>query len=151
MSDMATKAIHGQLHRISAEDFSTVEIVLETAALLAAPDKQTQRQAFEKLVPLVFVLLDTGCSWTQIATYFAACGFNLKSSSMRTYFNKMYPSRQAICQQYLKEQKLLLAEVRKSTQGTAVEGMHARVAAILEKQRADAVGKAKEAAGECPT
>jgi len=129
------------LQRLPAQDFSTAEEVLKAAAFLSVPENQTQRQAFEGLMPYLFILRNKGFSFEQIAGLLAACGFNLKSSSVRGYFNKIKAERKDFCQQRMSEHTLLLAEIRRETKDADMSAITGRVEAIMTRQRTMAAEK----------
>jgi len=59
----------------------------------------TQKKAFEKLIPYLYVLRKKNCSWAQITDLLnEKCGFNLQSGTVRTYFGEMAKKHADICQ-----------------------------------------------------
>lgn len=138
---MAIGKPRGPRRRIAAKDFSSGEAVLEAAALLIIPDDQTQRQAFERLMPQLYVLKNKGCSFHQITNLLTQIGFNLQPSVVRVYYNEILAARMEMCQSRMNEQILLLAEVRKETKGVNVADIADRVAAIMNQQQAQVASK----------
>ena len=147
---MAIEKQRGPRRRIAAEDFSSGEAVLEAAALLIIPDDQTQRQAFERFMPQLYVLKNKGCSFPQITNLLTQIGFNLQPSSVRIYYNEILAARMEMCQSRMNEQILLLAEVRKETKGVNVVDIAGRVAAIMDQQRAQVASKLDAVFGSSP-
>jgi hypothetical protein len=131
----------GPLHRISSSDFAVAEEVLKTAALLIVPEDQKQRQAFEKLLPHLYVLRNKGCSWTQLTKLLGECGFNLQPSTVRAYFSEMLAARMDVCQGRMNEQIALLAAVRSETAGVDVSAISGRVNAFMERLQQSAAPK----------
>lgn len=140
----------GPLRRLPGEDFSTAKAIFQAAMLLLTPDDQTQRKAFEALMPFMYVLRNNGCSWAQITKLLTDAGFVLQPSSVRTYYSEMLATRQEICQERMNEQILLLAEVRKETKGVNVADINSRVAAIMNQQKAQVASKLDAVFGPIP-
>lgn len=138
---MATAKPVKKLHRLGSDDFSTAEAVLKAAALLIVPDNQTQKQAFDRLMPHLYALRNRGCSIEQITSLLANLNFKLQPSAVRVYFAEGLAERMDKCQESMNEQILLLAEVRKQTKGADVSSISERVAAIMERQRTAAASK----------
>ena len=134
---MAIKKL-GSLHRLSSSDFSTAEAVLEAAALLLVPDKQTQHQAFLKLMPYLFVLKKNGCTFLQLAKLLADLGFKLEPTTVKNYYNKALVTHMAACQLQLSGHLSLLENVRKQTKGTDMSSISDQVAKIMGQQRTHA-------------
>ena len=130
-----------KLHRLGSDDFSTAEAVLKAAALLIVPDNQTQKQAFDRLMPHLYALKNRGCSIEQITSLLGDLNFKLQPSAVRVYFAEGLAERMDKCQERMNEQILLLAEVRKATIGAEVSSMSERVTAMLEKQRSASAAK----------
>ncbi|WP_295748403.1 hypothetical protein [Undibacterium sp.] len=64
----------------------------------------TQRKAFEKFIPHVFVLRKKGCSWNQITALLNdTCGFKLKFTTVRFYYGQMVRTQSDICQDAMAE------------------------------------------------
>jgi len=63
----ATAARSGPLQRLASLDLAAAQHVLETAALLIVPDDLTQRRAFERLMPNLYVLRNKGFTWGQMS------------------------------------------------------------------------------------
>ncbi|WP_394475072.1 hypothetical protein [Ralstonia mannitolilytica] len=131
----------GPLHRISSSDFAVAEEVLKTAALLIVPEDQKQRQAFEKLMPHLYVLRNKGCSWPQLTKLLGECGFNLQPSTVRAYFSEMLATRMDVCQGRMNEQIALLAAIRSETAGADVSAISGRVNAFMERLQQSAAPK----------
>lgn len=133
--------------RVSSTDFSTVEEVLKAAASLMVPADQTQHQAFLRLVPYLYVYRNKGCSFAQLATLLGQCGINLQPSTVREYYNAALADRMDVCQERMNEQILILAEVRKQTQGAEISSISERAIAVVERHRTAAAGKLDELFG----
>lgn len=138
---MATQKSRGPLQRVPGTDMSTAVAVFQAAMLLTVPEDQTQRKAFESLMPYMYVLRNKGCSWAQLTKLLIDCGFALQPSTVRTYYAEMLATRQDICQERMNEQILLLAEIRKETKGADMSAISGRVATIMQQQRATAAPK----------
>lgn len=141
MSEVITRRPTRALQRVAASDFSVAEEVLKTAALLIVPEDQTQRQAFEKLMPHLYVLRNKGCSWPQLAKLLGECGFNLQPSTVRSYFSEMLAARMDVCQARMNEQIALMAAVRSETAGADISAISGRVNAVLERLQSSAAPK----------
>ena len=122
-------------HTLSGESFSFAEGFLEAAFHEIEPDDLTQRRAFDRLMPQMYVLRNKGCSIPQITALLNQIGFKFQPSTVRVYYNKALASRMDICQSKMNEQNLLLAEIRKQTKGVDMSMMVDRVEAAMEKQR----------------
>lgn len=140
MSEVITRRI-GPLQRVAASDFSVAEEVLKTAELLIIPEDQTQRQAFEKLMPHLYVLRNKGCSWPQLAKLLGECGFKLQPSTVRSYFSEMLAARMDVCQARMNEQIALMAAIRSETSGADISAISGRVSAILAGRQSSAAPK----------
>ncbi len=138
---MATKLPREPRHKLPSADFSFAEGLLETASLVIIPEDQGQREAFERLMPHLYVLRNKGCSIPQITNLLNQAGFKLQPSTVRIYYNEILATRMDMCQSRMNEQILLMAEVRKQTKGVNVGVMMSRVEEIMEKQRAQVASK----------
>lgn len=127
--------------RVSGNDFAAMQEILAAAALLITPEDQTQRQSFAKMMPELYVLRDKGCSFEQITTLLNRCGLRLQPSTVKNYYNEMLVTRQEICQERMSQQILLLAELKRETQGVDVAAMKDRLDAINAQNRVNAAGK----------
>jgi hypothetical protein len=123
----------GPLHRLSGFDFSTAETALQAAALQLAPDKQTQHQAFLKLIPYLYVLKEKGYTFTQLTKLLFELGFKLQTSTVKNYYYNALPMHMANCQLQMNENLSLLQNVRKETWGTDMAAISDQVAAIMSK------------------
>lgn len=123
------------LQRVAGPVMATAEAVFKAAMVLLVPEDQTQRKAFETLMPYMYVLRNKGASWEQLTKILKDCGFNLQTSTVRSYYSELLASRLDICQGRMNDQILLMAEVRKETKGTDVSAIAGRVAAIMEQQK----------------
>ena len=126
----------GPLQRLSSNLVSTAQSIFQTAMWVLVPDDQTQRKAFEALMPFLYVLRNKGCSWPQLTKLLTDSGFSLQPSTVRSYYSEMLATRQDICQERMNEQILLLAEVRKETKSINVASVSQRVATIMATQQA---------------
>lgn len=140
MSELTIRT-RGPLHRVAATDYSTAEEVLKTAALLIVPEDQTQRQAFEKLMPHLYVLRNRGCSWAQLTRLLTECGFKLQPSTVRTYFSEMLAARMDVCQARMNEQISLLAAIRTETAGADMSAISEQVSAFMARRQQAAAPK----------
>lgn len=138
---MAIVRNRGPLQRLQSVDLTTAEAVFKAATLLAVPEDQTQRQAFESLMPYMYVLRNKGCSWDQLTKLLTECGFRLQPSTVRSYYGEMLATRLDICQERMNEQISLLAEIRKETKGADMSAIAGRVTATLQHHRAIAAPK----------
>jgi hypothetical protein len=127
--------------RVGAVDFSTAEEVLKAAALLIVPEDQSQRQAFEKLMPQLYVLRNKGCSIQQLTGLLTECGFKLQPSTVRDYFREALARQMNVCQERMNEQLILMAEVRKETAGAEFSEIAGRVSATMKQRKSQAASK----------
>lgn len=125
----------GPRHRISAVDFGAAEELLKTAALVIVPDDQKQRQAFEQLMPHLYVLRNKGCSFEQLTKLLTDVGFKLQPSTVRTYYSECLATRLDLCQARMNEQIALMAAIRSETAGTDMTAVSSRVQSIMAAQR----------------
>lgn len=115
-SDVAQEKVRqakGPLHRISAFQMDVLGDVLDIYALGFNPCEQTQRQAFRKLLPHVYVLRKLHqFTFKKITVALAQCGLKLSESTVRVYYSKMLPKYQAECELHLVEAEKSLAEFK---------------------------------------
>lgn len=137
----ATPKLREPLKRVASADFATAEEFLKAAAYIVLPEDQTQRQAFAKLMPHLFVLRNKGCSFKQLASLLTECGLNLQPSTVRSYFDEMLADRMDVCKAQMKMQIEILAEVRKETQGIDMTAIAGLVDQTMAKRREDASAK----------
>ena len=138
---MAVKRPSEPRHKIPSADYFFADGLLETAALLMVPADQGQRAAFERLMPRLYILKEKGFSILQITELLNQSGFKLQPSTVRIYYNELLAKRMDQCQSLMSEQILLLAEVRKETQGASLESMRSRVEDVMAKQRAQVTSR----------
>ena len=131
----------GPRMRMGGVDFSTAEEVLKAAALLIVPEDQSQRQAFEKLMPQLYVLRNKGCSIQQLTALLTECGFKLQPSTVRDYFREALARQMNVCQERMNEQIVLLAEVRKETSGAEFSEITERVSVVMKQRKLQAASK----------
>lgn len=131
----------GPLGRVQGVDLSMTGELLKAAIQLIVPEDQTQRKAFEQLMPHLYVLRHKGCSWAQLASLLADGGFKLQPSTVRNYFGEMVQRHMDACQESMTEQLLLLKEIRKETAGVDMSLIKERVSTVMENQRAAAAAK----------
>jgi hypothetical protein len=141
MATEKQKTPRGPLQRLPGEDISTVDAVFKAAMLLLVPEDQTQRKAFERLMPYLYVLRNKGCSWPQLTKLLGDCKIHLQPSTVRAYYSEMIGTRMDICQNQMSEQILLLAEIRKETKGTDVSEISGRVSSMMNRQSSVASAK----------
>lgn len=101
-----------KLQRVGAEDFSFAEEALKTAELVIVPEDQTQRAAFEKLMPHLYVLRNKGCSWPQLTGLLNKSGFKLQPSTVRTYYSEMLVKCMDLCQARMNVQIDVMKKLR---------------------------------------
>lgn len=137
----------GALHRFGATDLSVAGEVLKAATRYLVPEDMTQRQAFKAYMPELYILRNKGCSFAQIASLLADCGFTLQPATVRMYYSEMLAERLDECQRRMNEQILLLAEVRKETNAVDVSTVSDKLAEINERQRKAAAEKIEKLFG----
>lgn len=126
----------GPLARTKSEDMSAAREIFLMCALTMEPADRTLRQSVKALIPEIFVLRNQGFSWPQLASLLKeACNIDLLPSTVRSYFNEMLIDRQEECTRRMNEQVLLLAEIKKETEGAKLPGIANKVMAIMERQR----------------
>lgn len=76
----------GPLRRLPSVAISTADAVLQAAVDHLVPDDQTQRKAFDSLMPYLYALRLKGCSWGQVTTLLTKSGFILQPSTVREYY-----------------------------------------------------------------
>jgi hypothetical protein len=141
---------HGPRARVAGVDMSAAIEVFKIAGLVLVPEDQSQRQAFATLMPEMYGLRNRGCSFKQLADLLSQCGFRLEPSTVRQYYSELIESRMDVCQERMNEQILIMAEVKKVTEGVDMHAITGRVSAILEKQRSAATSKADSMFGLAP-
>lgn len=145
------KSTGRQLLRLGSTDVVVAEEVLKNAAHLMIPEDQTQRRAFEALMPWMYVLRNRGFSWAQLTSLLTECGFQLQPSTVRTYYSEMLASRLDICQARMNEQLALLEEIRQETRGAELPTIAGRVNSVLAEQRRRAESKVSALFGHLAT
>lgn len=130
-----------KLQRVPATDMSAAEEVFKAAMVLIVPEDQTQRKAFESLLPYMYVLRNKGCSWAQLTNLLTECGFALQPSTVRTYYSEMLATRLDICQARMNEQISVFETIRKETSGAELSAIAGRVSAVMDEQRSMASAK----------
>jgi len=141
----ATAARSGPLQRLASLDLAAAQHVLETAALLIVPDDLTQRRAFERLMPNLYVLRNKGFTWGQMSKLLAECKLNLQPSTVRTYYNEMLAERMDICQARMNEQIAIMAAVRKETAGADLSAITHTVQAYSQQLRRATAARVSDA------
>ena len=139
--NMAVKRPNGPRHKIPSTDYSFADGLLEAAALLMIPADQGQHAAFERLMPRLYILKEKGFSILQITELLNQSGFKLQPSTVRIYYNELLAKRMDQCQSLMSEQILLLAEIRKETQGASLETIRSRVEGVMAKQQAQVTSR----------
>jgi hypothetical protein len=122
--------------------------VLKTAELLIVPEGQSQRRAFEKLMPHLYVLRQKGYSFPQLAKLLGDVGIKLQPSTVRAYYHEMLAERMDICQARMNEQIALMAAIRAETQGADVSTISGRVTAYLDRLKSAATSKVNALLGD---
>ena len=140
-SSPVTTRKQGPKIRVPSMDFAVAEDVLKSAAALIVPDDQTQKRAFEQLMPHLYVLRNKGCSFQQLTKLLTQCGFQLQPSTVRDYFREGLAKRMDVCQERLNEQMVLLKEVRKHTEGAQISEIADRIIADAQQRRALSAAK----------
>ena len=120
-----------KLQRVAAADFSFSEEALKTAELLIIPDDLTQRAAFEKLMPHLYVLRNKGCSWPQLTTLLNKSGFKLQPSTVRSYYSEMLLKSMNLCQARMNVQIDLMRKLREENARHA--GGDSQLAAMAQR------------------
>lgn len=124
------------LHRISSTDMSTAESVLQMACILGIPDDQRQRQEFEELMKLVYVLRNKGYNWRQLKKLLTETGFKGQFSRVRDYYDAMLQAALKFSREpVMLVDAVQLAEIRMSTTGAEVSTIAGLTAAILSQKR----------------
>lgn len=130
----ATRPAH--LHRISGDNFIITKEVFRIASLLPDPDELTQRKAFRKVMPRLYVLRkNMGYSFKQITALLVKCGFKLTPSSVRTYYSEFLPGQQSECDAELQEQMLLFEKIQKECNGLEISEIRRKVSEVLERKQ----------------
>jgi len=125
----------GAPKRIGGNDADAAIAVLQVAMLLVVPEDQTQRQVFATLMPYLYVLRNKGCSWPQLTKILVDCGLNFQPATVRTYYSEMLEARQDLCQERMNEQLMVMAEIRKETQGVDMAAITSKVSTVLKERR----------------
>lgn len=120
-----------KLQRVGAEDFSFCEEALKTAEILIVPEDQTQRAAFEKLMPHLYVLRNKGCSWSQLTTLLNKSGFKLQPSTVRSYYSEMLLKSMNQCQARMNQQVDLMRKLRE--ENALLAGGDQQLAALAQR------------------
>lgn len=124
------------LHRITDVEVRVAREVLQLAFYALEPSDLTQRQTFSKLMPTIYVLRNKqGYTFKQITSLLEQCGFKLTPSSVRVYYSEMLPDRQAECISKMAEEILILAEIKKETEGVEISLIAEKASAILNRKR----------------
>ncbi len=98
---------------------------------LATPDDLKQREAFETLMPSLFVLRSKGWTWEQLAKLLKDCGLKLQASTVRRYFGELKKVNLEIYQQGMSEHIQQMSEVEKQTRGMDISAIPGRVAKVV--------------------
>lgn len=133
-----------QLHRIQDVDSLGAKKVLELAFHALEPAERTQRQAISALMPELYMLRNKGFTFQQITSLLGQCGFRLQPSTVRIYFNEMLVDRQDECIRRMNDQMIILAEIKKETEGVEFSMIAGKASAIIEMQRGRADSKVDE-------
>jgi hypothetical protein len=120
-----------KLQRVGAEDFSFAEEALKTAELVIVPEDQTQRAAFEKLMPHLYVLRNKGCSWPQLTGLLNQSGFKLQPSTVRTYYSEMLVKCMDLCQARMNVQIDVMKKLRE--ENARIAGGDTELAALAKR------------------
>lgn len=135
----------GPRHRFSATDYSNADELLWKATVEVVPDDVQQRQVFEKLMPQLYVLRNKGCSFEQITKILTDAGFQLQTSTVRSYYNELLADRMELSQTRMNEQIALMSAVRKEIANAEKADVSGRIKALSEAEtqrtlkRADAL------------
>lgn len=138
---MTIKRPSGPQRKLSSEDYSSAEILLEAAAFLMTPADQGQRAAFERLMPHLYVLKEKGCSIAQITNLLNQSGFKLQPSTVRVYYRELLAKHIEQCKAHMSEQMPLLAEIRQQANSKNLGAMRSRFEQMIVKQQAQATSR----------
>ena len=128
----------GAIRRVSAEQFTVMGDVFDIYALGVKPDEQTQRQAFRKLLPSIFVMRKLHqYTFKKITAALAQCGLKLSESTVRVYFSKMLPKYQVECELHLVEAEKNLAEFKIMFESQVRERIFQSALAVKEQRDSD--------------
>lgn len=136
------------LHRITAPDMHVAQELLDDAAATLAPDDQTQRKAFEALMPSMFVLRNKGVSWAQLTALLSKAGFHLQQSTVRTYYSEMLVRKLDVCQERMTQQIALLKSIKKETEGVELANISNRVSTVMAQTREATAPRMRELLGD---
>ncbi len=125
----------GARQRVQSTDMTVAVEVLKNAPLLMAPEDQTQRKAFESLMPYLYVLRNKGFSWNQLTDLLTQCGFRLQPSTVRSYYSEMLATRLDICQARMNEQLQVFEQIRTQTKGSDLSAITGRVSEFMTRQK----------------
>jgi hypothetical protein len=93
------------LRRLTAIEVQQGIELLREAVLNLVPDAHTQRSAFNNYLLELYVLRENGYTFKQLTALLKQCGFNLQSSSVRTYYYELVKERENECVRYLEAQR----------------------------------------------
>lgn len=141
-------AVQTRRHQIKDIDSLGARQVFEMAFLTLEPSERSQRQAFNALMPEIYMLRNKGFSFQQIATLMEQVGFRLQPSTVRSYFNELLVGRQDECIKRMNQQMMMLAEINKETKGSEISMIAAKAATIIEKQRNTISSRVDEVFGD---
>lgn len=127
--------------KLGADDLIAAESILTAAESLIIPDDQSQRTAFGRLMPHLYVLRNKGCSWSQLAELLGQCGFKLQPSVVRNYYGEMLADRLDVCQARMNDQIEMLDVIARETKGADLSVIARRTSQILARQKAIAAPK----------
>ncbi len=89
--------VRGPLRRVSPDVAHIAQQVLMLAAI-GGPDDQTQRKAFIKIIPSIYVARKRmGATFKEITVWCSRCGLNLSESTVRAYYSQLQPQLQQEC------------------------------------------------------
>ena len=124
----------GPLHRVSVGDAVAAREVLKQAVHLIEPANRTQRQLIRELMPELYVMRNDGFSFEQIAQLLGEVNVKLQPGTIRSYYSEMLADRLAACEARFNEQLLILAEIKKETQGHDVATIATKASAMMSQR-----------------
>ena len=117
------------------------EEMLKSAAVHIVPEFETQKKAFEKLIPQLYVLRNKGCSIQQLTGLLNQCGFDLQPSTVRDYFREGVAKQLDICQERMNEHVVLMKKLRNQKEGAELSEITERFSAAMKQRKIQAASK----------
>jgi hypothetical protein len=126
---------------VAVTDLEKAEEMFKSAAVHIVPEFQTQKQAFEKLIPNLYVLRKKGCSIQQLTGLLKQFGFDLQPSTVRDYYRDGVAKQLDICQERMNEYVVLLKKLRKQKEGAELSEITERFSAAIKQRKIQAASK----------